>query len=906
MKIALQCQVIVLSLAAMLVAGCGGGATSAGVGTPGGNPVQNSNADLTGLVLACTNPELPCDNIHLVVPEGGPTNIPEGFLPNANLEGERLSDYTSVQSAAVEAVTITPTALISGVTIMVNGAVVPSGQTSDPILLEPGGETEIVISVTALDGVTNRIYTITVTRLSPDNADLSGLSLSAGTLSPQFDREEIDYASSVDNAVENVRVTAVSAEPFAAIEVNGAAVASGVQSSPIDLAVGVNTPPIEVRVIAISGADKVYRITMTRLGSANLTGITVVGLAEDQPPGANEVPLSLESGFQVDVTSYAVMAENRIGDVIVTATTQESGAEVVFERETGSGFEEFMPGTPIPLKEYDEEDPDSATNVIRIRVSHPFSGGDEPLTRTYNLTVIRQAPPLYAPEAYLKPVDAGPEFAYGRSVAFTAAGGVEILAVGAPGALGGRGAVYLFENDSGLWTWRQTLEGEVEAPCDEFAEVCEPFGFSVALSIDGTVLAVGAPSESVAVDEDQELIEQHGAVYLYTREPGGSWSGPLHVPPFVIGAAYRFGHGVALAESGGVYTLVVGVPGDASTELGVFHLPVPGDHPPEDFLRPPGAVLVYLCQFSGADPPCELDPPQALIKMPDLQEGNVPERFGASLALTVDGNRMAVGAPGRNDDRGAVFLYDREAGIWAEPRLLPAAPAPRSGDLFGSGIALSGAGDLLVAGSPGQLSSTTGVGASPTLTPTANNSGAVYVFTEDSEAGEEDSGWIQQVFIKPSNTRAGFRFGQSVALSRTGDFLVVGATGENSLATTVDGNQRLSGSGGSNSGAAYQFRRVFGEWSQIAFIKVPNSRAGIRFGTSLALSDDGELVAGGAPGESSASTGEVETPGVVMGSDYPGDDTAANRGAAYLYRAVAPFEDPVPPPEDPGPPLDEE
>jgi hypothetical protein len=78
----------------------------------------------------------------------------------------------------------------------------------------------------------------------------------------------------------------------------------------------------------------------------------------------------------------------------------------------------------------------------------------------------------------------------------------------------------------------------------------------------------------------------------------------------------------------------------------------------------------------------------------------------------------------------------------------------------------------------------------------ARGSGAVYVFTRTAGV------WGQQAYLKASNTGAGDRFGQSVALS--GDTLAVGAYLERSNAIGVNGNQADNSVG--NAGAVYVFR----------------------------------------------------------------------------------------------------
>src|SRR5262249_39444615 len=106
----------------------------------------------------------------------------------------------------------------------------------------------------------------------------------------------------------------------------------------------------------------------------------------------------------------------------------------------------------------------------------------------------------------------------------------------------------------------------------------------------------------------------------------------------------------------------------------------------------------------------------------------------------------------------------------------------------------------------------------------------------------------QQAYLKASNTGAGDGFGISVAIS--GDTVVVGAHGEDSNATGVNGNQ--ADNSASSSGAAYVFVRTGGVWSQQAYLKASNTGMNDRFGWSVAVSGDTVVV--GAVGESSSAT----------------------------------------------------
>jgi hypothetical protein len=141
-----------------------------------------------------------------------------------------------------------------------------------------------------------------------------------------------------------------------------------------------------------------------------------------------------------------------------------------------------------------------------------------------------------------------------------------------------------------------------------------------------------------------------------------------------------------------------------------------------------------------------------------------------------------------------------------------------------------------------------------------DDSDAVYPLTIDPIA--------QQAYLKASNTGAGDEFGDSVAVS--GDTVVVGAWGEDSSATGVNGDQ--ADNSASNSGAAYVFVRSGGVWSQQAYLKASNTGAGDFFGWSVAVSGDTVVV--GAQYEDSSATG-------VNGNQA--DNSALDSGAAYVF-----------------------
>jgi hypothetical protein len=233
---------------------------------------------------------------------------------------------------------------------------------------------------------------------------------------------------------------------------------------------------------------------------------------------------------------------------------------------------------------------------------------------------------------------------------------------------------------------------------------------------------------------------------------------------------------------------------------------------------------------------------QAYLKASNTRESAY---FGFSLSLS--GNTLAVGAPGESsnatgvngsqvstsaDNAGAVYIFARTGTTWAQEAYLKASNS-REDTQFG--VALAVYEDSLAVGAVGDSSNATGINGNQADV-SMSYAGAVYLFARTATT------WKQEAYIKASNTRSTAEFGESVALSK--DFLAVGASGDSSNATGVDGNQ-LDASLRS-AGAVYVFNRVGPSWVQGAYLKASNVEKGARFGGSIALFAD--VLAVGAPG----------------------------------------------------------
>jgi hypothetical protein len=315
--------------------------------------------------------------------------------------------------------------------------------------------------------------------------------------------------------------------------------------------------------------------------------------------------------------------------------------------------------------------------------------------------------------------------------------------------------------------------------------------------------------------------------------------------------------GVSVALSGD--TLAVGSSGESSGAVGI--------NGSQAATSMGSAGAVYVFRRTGS-----VWAQEAYIKASNTRAS---AQFGVSVALS--GDTLAVGsygesshATGVNGDQtdtsaygsGAVYVFTRAAKIWSQQAYIkPSTTRPYT--YFGTSIALYG--DTLAVGAYGESSSAIGVNGNE-ADASMSYAGAAYVFQRTGAA------WAQEVYLKASNTRTSAQFGISVALSK--DTLAVGASGESSRATGINGDQ--TDTSAYYAGAVYVFTRAAGTWSQQAYVKASNARQYGAFGVSVALS--GETLAVGSYGDSSSATG-------VNGDQ--GDAGLSSSGAAYVFTRAA-------------------
>jgi hypothetical protein len=199
---------------------------------------------------------------------------------------------------------------------------------------------------------------------------------------------------------------------------------------------------------------------------------------------------------------------------------------------------------------------------------------------------------------------------------------------------------------------------------------------------------------------------------------------------------------------------------------------------------------------------------QAYVK---ASNAGANDEFGVHVTLSRDGNTLAIGAAGEfsaakgvNGDQaddsaggaGAAYVLVRSGGAWSQQAYVKASNT-RGFDEFGISVALSGDGNKLVVGAFGEQGTGKGLNAEQVHSRDYSDAGAAYVFARSGGA------WLQQAYVKATNTEPFDEFGVRVALSSDGNTLAVSADLESGAGSGIGGNQ--DDNGAAESGAVYLY-----------------------------------------------------------------------------------------------------
>lgn len=320
------------------------------------------------------------------------------------------TSYTASVPNATTSIMVRPMVTDQTSTVTVNGVATATSTYSAPITLNVGNNV-IPVVVTAQDGTTMVTYTVTVNRSA--NADLAGLTLNPGLLTPTFGANKTSYTSAVSNAHPTTTVTPTLSDPAATVTVNGVAVTSGTASQPIALAEGTTTN-INTVVTASDGiTQKTYLVVMSRAASSVST-LSNIALSAG----------ALSPTFSAAQTSYDISEPNSLTSVNVTPTATDANATIMVNGNT------IPSGTPanIPLS--------VGENGVTIIVTSQ----DGSTNNTYTLSINRALSPdatlskLRLSAGTLSPVFAPGTTGYSATVPFNTTSVTEYLMTNEPNA----------------------------------------------------------------------------------------------------------------------------------------------------------------------------------------------------------------------------------------------------------------------------------------------------------------------------------------------------------------------------------------------------------------------------------------------------------------------------------------
>ena len=266
----------------------------------------------------------------------------------------------------------------------------------------------------------------------------------------------------------------------------------------------------------------------------------------------------------------------------------------------------------------------------------------------------------------------------------------------------------------------------------------------------------------------------------------------------------------------------------------------------------------------------------------------IGDQFGAALA--VDGDRLLVGSPGRGEDRGGAYIFERgNDGAWAQTiEFVP----PAEGEIRGAGTSVALSGDAVYLGAPsdagpGAVLRFPAAGGSPAVLPspvlsaidrfgaslsltgghlfvgapgTRDDRGAVHVF----DAGFPPTGASPAAILARADGRGGDAFGTSL---------------------TASGTSVLAGAPGAHEGAGAAVRFTRGDddgWRETARLFFPEAGPA---GYGSAVAFDGRSAWVGASGASEGAGGaqvfRVVEGAMTLESENNFPAPGFNRGALF-------------------------
>ncbi|MBP0047647.1 phage tail protein [Marinobacterium sp. AK62] len=376
-------------------------------------------------------------------------------------------------------------------------------------------------------------------------------------------------------------------------------------------------------------------------------------------------------------------------------------------------------------------------------------------------------------------------------------------------------------------------------PSDEVATLLasdgnayDEFGFSVDISADGAVAVVGARYDS-------DIQDKGGSAYIFTST-GGSWQQVIKLTAPTVRYYGLFGDSVSISDDATVIAI-----SESNVENGVhvfrfdgssyihsatlpekaYSIAVSGDGATivignaVDSTEASNAGILKVYTFDGSN--------WVFVQSLTAPDAAQNDYLGMAVAINGDGSTVVGGAPSKNLDNGAAYIFSNSGSGYTSAAILTSDMPGTT--RFGIDVALDASGAVCAIGSDYDGS-------------VVSNGGAAFIY-------RDSDGYSLEAKVSPSDVASNDNFARAISLSNDGSLLLCGAP--------------LNDQHGSTNGMAYVFSGQNGSWSELG--KIYGAGANMQsanFGQSVSISGDKTRA--------------------IVGAFYS-DSSGTNSGSAHIF-----------------------